>query len=86
MEIMMALTWDGNEIDTLTGANRRGKDASGKIVVVSGTHEAVDDFGWRTIWQAAETKYANGIFEQNGEIYLVNVTTTDCQAEESDNA
>lgn len=82
----MALTWDGNEIGTLTGANRRSKDETGTTVIVSGTHEAIADFGWPIIWLAAETKYAKGDFEENGTVRAVKVATIDCQAEESDNA
>lgn len=52
----MALIPDGREVTTETGANRLGNDLEGNPVVVSCSHEAIQDYGWRTIWQAGETK------------------------------
>lgn len=78
----MALIWDGNEIEALTGFVRRGKDLSGNVVVIEATFEAVSDFGWPTAWGAAETKYAAGLYEDRGEnIRGVKVTKADCQYE-----
>jgi hypothetical protein len=53
-------------------------------VVVSGSHEAIQDFGWPTIWGAGETKYSRGVYEQIGDTRLIRVTTADCAEEESD--
>lgn len=78
----MALVWSGREIDTETGQNRQGKDLDGNPVVVSGSHEAIQDYGWRTVWQAGETKYSAGTYEQIGDTRLIRVTTTDCANEE----
>ncbi|WP_395393079.1 hypothetical protein WBP07_17985 [Novosphingobium sp. BL-8A] len=80
----MALEPTGDEINTLVGANRLGTDAAGNRVVVAATSESIDDFGWRTIWQAAESKYDLGDFEDNGTTRVVNVTTADCKAEEAE--
>lgn len=77
----MALIPTGQEVETETGVNRLGHDMENIRVVVSGSHEAISDYGWRTIWQAGETKYSRGEYEQNGETRLVRVTTVDCEAE-----
>lgn len=77
----MALIPDGREVATETGANRSGKDLDDNPVVISGSHEAIHDYSWRTIWQAGETKYSRGSYEQIGDTRLVRVTTTDCANE-----
>lgn len=79
----MALIWTGDEVGTLSGANRLGHDMQKNRVVVSGSHEAIEDYGWRTIWQAAETKYARGEYEQKEDTRSVRVTTADCEAEDN---
>ena len=80
----MALIPDGREVDTEFGTNRSGKDLKGNPVVVSGSHEAIQDYGWRTIWGGGETKYQRGKYEQIGDTRLVRVTVADCAEEESD--
>jgi hypothetical protein len=77
----MALIPNGREVSTETGANRSGSDLDGQPVVVSGSHEEIEDFGWRTVWQAAETKYSRGLFEQIGDTRVIRVTTADCANE-----
>ena len=77
----MALIPDGREVDTETGANRSGKDLEGNSVVISGSHEAIKDYGWETIWGAGETKYGRGTYEQFGDTRLIRVTTADCVEE-----
>ena len=57
----MALISTGQDVGTETGGNRLGHDKDKNRVVVSDTHEAIDDYGWRTIWQAAGTKYGHGV-------------------------
>jgi hypothetical protein len=80
----MALIPDGGEVETETGVTRSGKDMEGKRVVVSASHEAVEDYGWRTIWGAGETKYLRGLYEVNGESRVVRVKTADCAEEEAE--
>lgn len=82
----MALIPTGEEVSTLEGANRLGHDMDGNKVVVSGSSEAMNDFGWRTIWQAAETKYGRQEYEQISDTRVIRVTTGDCEAEEADYA
>lgn len=79
----MALIPDGREVATETGANRSGSDLDGQSVVVSSSHEAIEDFGWRTVWQAAETKYSRNLFEEIGDTRVIRVTTADCANEEA---
>lgn len=79
----MALVWTGQEVETETGENRLGHDMDNNRVVVSGSHEAINDYGWRTIWQAGETKYGRGEYDENGETRLIRVTTADCKAEDN---
>lgn len=78
---MMALIFSGQEIGTPTGANRLGKDMDGKRVVVSGSHEAIKDHSWRSIWQTAEAMYARGEFEEIENTRVVRVHTENCKAE-----
>lgn len=80
----MALIPTGDEVETETGLNRLGHDIEGNRVVVSASFEVVNDYGWRTPWQAAESKYARGEYEDNGTTRVVRVTTADCKAEEGD--
>ena len=80
----MTLIPTGEEHATETGVGRLGHDAENNRVVVRTTFEAVDDYGWRTIWGASETKYLKGEYEQNGDTRLVKVTTTDCADEDEE--
>lgn len=77
----MALIWGGREINIETGQNRLGKDMDGNAVVVSGSHEAIQDYGWPTVWGAGETKYLAGTYEQISDTRLVRVTPADCANE-----
>ncbi|OHD03823.1 MAG: hypothetical protein A2095_05500 [Sphingomonadales bacterium GWF1_63_6] len=77
----MALIPDGREVGTETGVNRSGKDLDGNPVVVSASHEAIQDYGWPTAWGAGETKYQRGTYEQIGDTRLIRVTTADCANE-----
>lgn len=81
----MALIPTGQSATTATGENRLAHDADGNRVVVSTSFEVIDDFGWRTPWQAAERMYSRGEFvEQEGGTRLVRVTTADCRREVDD--
>ncbi|MBU2981026.1 hypothetical protein KO498_04285 [Lentibacter algarum] len=77
----MVLTWKGNEAPTEIGVNRLAEDMDGNRVVVSGSHEAITDFGWGTIWQTAETKYARGEYQETESNRFVRVQTDDCKAQ-----
>lgn len=79
----MALIPDGRYVETEIGENRSGKDMDGNAIVVSGSHEAIKDYGWRTVWGAGEAKYARGSYEQIGDTRHIRVTTKDCLEEGS---
>lgn len=77
----MALIPTGDSVRTPTGENRLGHDLDGNRIVVSASEEATEDQGWPTIWQAAETKYDAGEFDDNGTTRVIKVTTAECAAE-----
>lgn len=77
----MALRPTGQIASTETGQNQLGHDDEGQRVVVSGSHEALQDYGWPTVWRVAERKYASGDYRA-GDTPLVRVTTDDCAGED----
>ena len=72
--VAMPLQQDSEPTTTpsLDGEIVGAKDSSGKAVTVSASHEAITDYGWPTIWQAASAKHD----AEGGD--LVRVTTEDC--------
>ena len=74
----MSLIPVGDEVLTGDGANRLGHDLNKNYVAVVANHEAVNDFGWLTVWQVAEAKYARDEYEISGAIRLVRISTADC--------
>ena len=74
----MSLEDTGTEVSTETGVNKRAKDGSGRIVVVSASYEAIADHGWSAIWQIASDKYDRGDFTLNGQTSFVRVTSAEC--------
>jgi hypothetical protein len=65
----------GYRVDALEGINARAKDATGNIVNVSASHEAILDFGWSAIFIAASRKYAADQTVPNSKPPKVRVTT-----------
>lgn len=60
------------------GENAKTIDQDGGIVVVEATSEAIQDYGWPTIIEAASEKYDKGIEDSKGPPPVVRVTTSDC--------
>ncbi|MGH6651081.1 MAG: hypothetical protein ACREB7_08120 [Sphingopyxis sp.] len=74
----MPLTDTGVRVPTDTGVNARAKDEEDRAVVVAASQEAIDDYGWGTIFAAASRKYDNRDLESDGEPPRVRVHTSDC--------
>jgi hypothetical protein len=74
----MALTDTGERVDTLSATNAKAHDHDGNIVVVSASHEVIQDFGWSAIFDAATLKFDAGQAEPNNTPPLVRITTADC--------
>lgn len=66
-----------SHVTTLEGENARTKDDHGNIVIVSASHEAVQDYGWDAILDVASNKYDAGEIVPNRNPPLVRVTTAD---------
>jgi hypothetical protein len=56
----MTLSQDGEPTQTPGGPMVLAKDHEVRRVVVVTTDEAVQDYGWATIWQVASDKYDRG--------------------------
>jgi hypothetical protein len=63
--------------EILSGVNALGVDEKGVAVVVSASTEAIQDYGWPAIWEAASRKYDAGEASQNDGRSVVRVTTSD---------
>jgi hypothetical protein len=73
----MALIDSGDRVQTLTGTNARAQDGSGGSVIVSASHEAIQDYGWQAIFDVASKKHATGQIEPGSNPPLVSVKTGD---------
>jgi hypothetical protein len=75
----MPLYDTGDRARTEAGENARAEDGEGRRVIVAASDEAIQDYGWGRIWDAAERKYDNGEYsEEAGRPRTVRITTTDC--------
>ncbi len=72
----MPLTDTGDRV----GTNARAKDGLGATVVVSTTDEAVQDYGWGSIFDVASNKYDAGHIEPGSNPPMVRVVTSDFNA------
>lgn len=81
----MALKWSGKEEWVDETVTFPGEDLNGGAVRVRATKDLLDEFGTRTIWQAAETKYHEGDYQCQGTHALIAVSEHDCRHEEADN-
>lgn len=82
----MSLSPTGRKTETLTGINAQATDDDGAMVIVAATAEAIQDYGWGTIWSAASDKYDEGHVDRTGSVPIVSVTTSDCANWMSGNA
>jgi len=75
----MALNDTGyDKVATLTGMNAKTTDDAGNTVIVSASHEAIQDYGWPRVFEAASRKYDAEDVEPNSSPPLVRVTAGDC--------
>lgn len=73
----MALSDTGMRNPGLSGTDVKTHDGAGKPVVVSASHEAIQDHGWDAIIDVASDKYDAGNVEPNSNPPRVRVTTAD---------
>ena len=73
----VSLTDTGARVETLSGVNAEAHNGLGATVVISATHEAIQDYGWGAIFKVASAKYDAGKTEPNSNPPLVRVTTGD---------
>lgn len=71
------LTDTGDRIDTPEGTNARAVDSAGNTVIVSASHEAIQDHGWGAIFTAASQKYDRGDIVSGSKPPRARVTTAD---------
>lgn len=76
---MSVLIPDGNSHRSLARDSRTAKDEEGNKVFVDISHEAINDFGPRACWSAAEIKYYSGNYEVKSGHRHVDIMTTDVQ-------
>lgn len=76
---MSVLIPDGSSHRSLVRDSRAAKDNEGIKVLVNMSHEAINDYGPRNCWVAAERKYYDGIYEVKSGHRHVDITTADVQ-------
>jgi len=73
----MALNDTGRSNETETGRNFLATDDEDRSVSVQASHEVLQDYGMPAVWSKAESKYADGNYDDGDNIRIVRVLTSD---------
>lgn len=61
----------------IEGVSAKAVDDAGATVIVQASHEAVQDYGWDVIFEAASKKYDDGVVTSVGPPPIVKVNERD---------